>query len=149
MGCPEALNQFYTTGRGSKYFKTCLDCGKYIKTIDTGNNVCRHINSKKHQKNKLINDNKCYNTLLSLVRSDLPNDLLGLINKNVINNYETGRRINRNCIRSEENTILKQDLYERYNYENICQITYNNNIQLRLSVLDDKPIQYLIDNKLI
>lgn len=153
----------WNTGFGSSYYFTCLDCNRQLKL--NGDNTNRHINTKKHQKNKLINDNKCYDTLLSLVRSNLPNDLLGIINEKVINNYMTRRITHKNRIRHQELLLLKEDLYEKYDYRIriISQITYNDNIELRLNISDsdsdtesdisidedDMPIQTLIDNKLI
>ena len=158
-------------------YRTCSECGKHLKNISGHASICKHINTKRHQKNKLINDNKCYNTLISLVRSNLPNDLLGLINDKVINNYENEKP---NIIKSQENYELKDKLLRRYipkRYDMILedrmtyskptnierQICYNTTIQKRLGLgidcdsdidsdndldIDDIPIQTLIDNNI-
>ena len=65
----------------------CNECDKLFKSHYSISNICKHINTKKHQKNKLINDNKCYNTLLALVRNNVDNNLIDNINKKVIQNY--------------------------------------------------------------
>lgn len=126
----------------------CNECGKYFKSLTNNNLICRHINSKKHQKNRLKNDNKSYNTLLALVRNNVDSNLIGEINKRVINNfYKKNNNIYKrdNEIEYEElNTLEDKLLYNKYDNlskPQIEQICSNNHIVNRLGLKDKSNIQ--------
>jgi hypothetical protein len=116
----------------------CKECNKILLSIENPSGMCRHINTKKHQKKRLENDNKCYNTLLSLVRNNVSNDILWLINRKVINNYDDEnykksliQKQGLHSISHYENCNLEFKLKSKYNDVANKQISYNDNIIFR------------------
>lgn len=121
----------------------CYECNKTFKSL-FGNQICRHINSKNHQKNKLKNDNKSYNTLLALVRNNVDSNLMDNINTRVINNYIKKQEEHNNNFESydiynKEKEIHTRNLHNYYyhrHFEFYKQIEYNDDILWRLALTD-------------
>jgi hypothetical protein len=132
-----------------KYGSHCRDCDKYFKSIGYSDTKaqCKHINTNKHQRNKLKNDNKSFNTLLSLVRNNVNSDLIGEINKRVIQNYEKendkfGYDWQYEGMNKNIQSDLCDTLYTKYDYQGVRQITTNTHIKDRL-LINDKNYQLI------
>jgi len=116
----------------------CDECNRTYKSIiNTELSICKHIEGKTHNKNKKKNNEKCYNTLLTLVRNNVDSNLIDNINERVIKNYDTKRRTN-NSIYSYEKKQHTQQLRDDYGIDyGIKQLTANDNIGFRLLISDD------------